>query len=204
MKTKTIDIIAKEWFDRIGGNTYFSVRIILNYAMKDEKTLYLPMEYGRDDQYRYTAFDYLKERGYITDVKEVEVYWQYFRRKGIIPRYVKYEKCKKREVNEWGENPNKPKPILLSKREVKKMIGKKVDFLFYPMKDKKLRGSGIIAGYVMSGVAIVKVLTPEDSGWEITKERESALCNVKIEIPTKKDDRFWFIGRQSILKIYEE
>lgn len=39
MKIKTIDITAKEWFDRVNGNSYHSVRTVINYGMKDERVL---------------------------------------------------------------------------------------------------------------------------------------------------------------------
>jgi hypothetical protein len=34
----TIDIQAKEWFDRINGNSYFSGQVTLDYGQETEKT----------------------------------------------------------------------------------------------------------------------------------------------------------------------
>ena len=42
---KTIDIIAKEWFDKINGNSYFSAIIIIDYKMKTEQTIKLQTLY---------------------------------------------------------------------------------------------------------------------------------------------------------------
>ena len=38
METKTIDVNAKEWFDKINGNSYFCGTITLNYGMNNEET----------------------------------------------------------------------------------------------------------------------------------------------------------------------
>jgi len=46
MKISTLDINTKEWTDKKYGNTYFSSQITINYGMKTEKTVYLPMQYG--------------------------------------------------------------------------------------------------------------------------------------------------------------
>jgi len=35
---KTIDINAKEWFDKINGNSYFAGTITLDFGMKTEET----------------------------------------------------------------------------------------------------------------------------------------------------------------------
>jgi hypothetical protein len=44
MKVKTIDITAKEWFDKTFGNSYFSAQIILNYGLKDQEKYCLPFQ----------------------------------------------------------------------------------------------------------------------------------------------------------------
>ena len=52
---KTIDINAKEWRDKINGNSYFSSDVILNYGMQNEQTIKLPFQYGYGDQYVYES-----------------------------------------------------------------------------------------------------------------------------------------------------
>ena len=42
MKVKTIDIQAKEWFDKINGNSYFSAVITLNFGLKTKNNLNYP------------------------------------------------------------------------------------------------------------------------------------------------------------------
>lgn len=55
MKIKTIDVQAKEWFDRTYGNSYFSMNVTVNYGMKNATTFYVPMQYGYGDHYRDMA-----------------------------------------------------------------------------------------------------------------------------------------------------
>ena len=50
MKTKTIDIEAKEWFDKINGNSYFCGTITLNYLMDNQETFLMPFQYGYGSQ----------------------------------------------------------------------------------------------------------------------------------------------------------
>jgi len=52
---KTIDINAKQWRDKINGNSYFSSDVILNYGMNNQKTIKLPFQYGYGDHYVYQS-----------------------------------------------------------------------------------------------------------------------------------------------------
>lgn len=57
---KTIDVDAKEWFDKVNGNSYFSGTITINYGMKDEKIIKMPYEYGYGDYYTQAARSYFE------------------------------------------------------------------------------------------------------------------------------------------------
>ena len=52
---KTIDINAKQWHDKIYGNSYFSSRVILNYGMNSQKIIKVPFQYGYGDHYLYQS-----------------------------------------------------------------------------------------------------------------------------------------------------
>ena len=54
-KLKTIDINAKEWHDKINGNSYFSSDVILNYGMSNQETIKVPFQYGYGDHYVYQS-----------------------------------------------------------------------------------------------------------------------------------------------------
>lgn len=106
-KIKTLDVTAKEWFDKVNGNSYFSARIVLNYGMPDEKTVTLPFQYGYGDHYKSETFNELMRAGIITDgIKHgngsTEGLWQYCDRNKIILRTNKIENCRKKDLKEYG------------------------------------------------------------------------------------------------------
>lgn len=103
MKIKTIDITAKEWFDRVNGNSYHSVRTVINYGMKDERALVSPFQYGYDSAYLQTAAKELQKAG-LVEMDERTALWRYCEDHNIILRTSKIDKCKKREVVEFGAN----------------------------------------------------------------------------------------------------
>lgn len=105
-KIKTIDVQAKEWFDRTYANSYFSARITLNYGMSDEKTVCLPFQYGYGDHYMDMAGRELLRMGLVPLTKygngSVESLWRYCLDNKIILRYNKEKNCLKRDVKDWG------------------------------------------------------------------------------------------------------
>lgn len=107
MKISTIDVNAKEWFDRLNGNAYFSAKISLNYGMPDEVNLVIPFEYGYGDHYLDIANALLQDKGYIPFNRQESglryPLWQYCRDNSIILRKNKKENCLKKEVKVWGE-----------------------------------------------------------------------------------------------------
>lgn len=55
MKTKSIDIQSKEWFDKVNGNSYFAGTITLNNGTETEETFLMPFQYGYGSQYEQEA-----------------------------------------------------------------------------------------------------------------------------------------------------
>ncbi len=101
MKIKTIDVQAKEWFDKINGNSYFSARVTLNYGMKGEVEFKLPMQYGYGDHYQYVVLGELIGRGWLKS-DELTGLVMLCRDQKIILRTNLQEDCKKRDVVAWG------------------------------------------------------------------------------------------------------
>lgn len=95
---KTIDVNAKEWFDKVNCNSYFSARVTVNQGMQDEHTFILPFQYGYDEQYKHKAKEVLIEMGLIPNVSFYEL-----REIGVIVRSHKESKCKKAEVKAFGQ-----------------------------------------------------------------------------------------------------
>lgn len=100
MKIKTIDITAKEWFDKLNGNSYFSARVTINYGLKNEKTIYIPFEYGYGDSFLYQSLKELQELKLLD--KSINS-TQDLRENKIILRTHKMDKCLKREVIAFGK-----------------------------------------------------------------------------------------------------
>ena len=99
MKIKTIDINAKEWFDKIYGNSYFAGTITLNYGMKDEETFLMPFQYGYGSSYEQEA------KAVLTEFNKIDSKWSqplsmYCRENKIIYRSSIIENCRKRDLKE--------------------------------------------------------------------------------------------------------
>ena len=96
MKIKTIDIQAKEWRDKINGNSYFSAEIDINYKLKDWVSLKLPFSYGYGSQYTQDSFKKIvEELGIKTDCSTL---WRFCEENKIILRTNKTEGCLKKEL----------------------------------------------------------------------------------------------------------
>ncbi len=99
MKTrdiKTIDVNAREWFDRVNGNSYFSMNVTINYGMKTEQSFYVPMQYGYGDHYRHQAFEEIKKRlNCFKNVAERESYFRAYEKHKIIAKHSKVDSLKR-------------------------------------------------------------------------------------------------------------
>ena len=102
MKTtqiKTIDVNAKEWFDKTYGNSYFAAIITINYGLKNEKQIKLPFQYGYGDHYRHQAFKKIKrELNCFKAIDNNTSYWRAYEKYNIIARHTMQENCLKREL----------------------------------------------------------------------------------------------------------
>lgn len=99
MKTiKTIDVNAKEWFDKVNGNSYFSGSVTINYGMKSAKTFEMPFQYGYSDQYIHQAFTTLNDNKALTRTNWSSPLWRYCKENNIILRTNIQIGCKKKEI----------------------------------------------------------------------------------------------------------
>ena len=83
MKYKYISI-TKEWFDKINGNSYFSVQI---EDIEKDITYKLPFQYGYGTQSECEVKDFLNLKGFNSD---------------LPIRFIKIDNCKKSEVIKHG------------------------------------------------------------------------------------------------------
>ena len=102
MRIKTIDINAKEWFDKVNGNSYFSAVITLNYGTKTAKEICLPFQYGYGEHYIDIAGQELNKQGFIHLVRHnngaYTPLWHYCRDNHIILRTLKKDNCLKKDL----------------------------------------------------------------------------------------------------------
>ena len=96
MKTKTIDIQAKEWFDKVNGNSYFAGTITLNYGTETEEIFLLPLQYGYGDEYEHESKAILTQFNKISP--DYENLSNYCKRVGIILRKNIQRNCLKRDL----------------------------------------------------------------------------------------------------------
>ena len=94
----TIDLQAKEWFDKVNGNSYFAAIITLNFGTDTERALAIPFQYGYGNQYETEALNTLQSEGYISSTLGVYSLQSFCRENNIILRSSKKDKCLKREL----------------------------------------------------------------------------------------------------------
>jgi len=66
-KSDLLEISGREWFDRINGNRYYCVYILINNRL----VITVPYTYGYDDSYIQSATEALKESGIIDTGREM-------------------------------------------------------------------------------------------------------------------------------------
>lgn len=101
MKTKTektnkIIITAKEWFDKVNGNSYFAAKIEL-----ENENLFLPFTYGYGEAYLYESIKLLIKENYLpTTVQNFRALNNYCNDNNIVLFYSIQTKCLKRELKQ--------------------------------------------------------------------------------------------------------
>lgn len=89
---KTIDIEAREYFDKANGNSYFSARVTIDWTLPTERTIYVPFQYGYGTQSLYSS---LQAAGAPALSRCEE--------QGITVNHSIRERCKQKDVKAWGQ-----------------------------------------------------------------------------------------------------
>ena len=95
-KIKTIDIQAKEWFDKTYGNSYFAGSVCINFGMPSQQNFSMPFQYGYGDSFYWEGMKTLQKNGLIP--KDEKSYWQYCDNKKIVVRSNIQRNCLKRDL----------------------------------------------------------------------------------------------------------
>jgi len=99
----SIDLQAKEWFDKVNGNSYFSAQVTIDFGLPTQKTVYVPFQYGNGDASEWESFRQLEMDGLLSGYKG-ESPSRFCRENNIKLNSSKKEKCLQREVKIWGSN----------------------------------------------------------------------------------------------------
>ena len=98
---KTIDIKAKEWRDKVNGNSYFSSDVTLNYGMDSQEIIKLPFQYGYGDQYYHASMEEVKNLFPKSNwVKKKYSSWELKDKYKFIIRNSIQRNCLKKELNQ--------------------------------------------------------------------------------------------------------
>ena len=96
----TIDVQAKEWFDRVNGNSYFSAVVTVNHLGESETVLVCPMQYGSGEHYLTAARGVLIGAGFNVGEDFGLVRW--CRESGVRLYHSIEHRCRQRDVKRWG------------------------------------------------------------------------------------------------------
>lgn len=96
---KTIDIQAKEWFDSVNGNSYFSGIITIDFGLDTEETIKMPFQYGYEKAYEQEASNLLSEAGKIP--KGVTL-WRWCSENDVVLNSKIQTGCTKSTVKQYG------------------------------------------------------------------------------------------------------
>ena len=101
----TIDIQAREWFDKINGNSYFDCTVTFDFGLPTEQKYLCPFQYGYGSAYETAAMKVVEAKFPAMPKSLYEL-----RKAGVIVRTGKVENCKKRELcNPTTKQINKAK-----------------------------------------------------------------------------------------------
>jgi hypothetical protein len=100
-KIFTIDIQAKEWFDKVNGNSYHAGEITINFGLNDSKTITIPFQYGYGDAYKHSANEALQEKGLLPKFQNSWGLSEYIKNNGIQVTARITRNCKKAELKQF-------------------------------------------------------------------------------------------------------
>ena len=101
---KTIDINAKEWYDKINGNSYFSGYVVVNKGTKSENIFIMRFQYGYGEQYLTTGIQMICD---YYDLGEIISPTMFFRENNIKLNNKIKENCLQRELKNVGYTKEK-------------------------------------------------------------------------------------------------
>ena len=89
---------AKEWRDKINGNSYHAVQIL---NTQNNLKIATPMTYGYGEQFLQTSADAMVKQGWLPIAYQRKLV-SYSGLSGNHIHHILEKNCKKKEVEEWG------------------------------------------------------------------------------------------------------
>jgi len=89
----TIDIQAREWFDKVNGNSYFDCTVTFDFGLPTQRQFICPFQYGYGSAYETAAMQVSK-----TIFPAMPATFWELRDAKVIIRTNKRENCLKREL----------------------------------------------------------------------------------------------------------
>lgn len=96
---KTLDIQAKEWFDSVNGNSYFSGIVTIDFGLDTEQTFKMPFQYGYEQAYEQEATQLLVKAGL---VPENTALWRWCRQNDVVLNSNIQRRQNKSVVKQFG------------------------------------------------------------------------------------------------------
>ena len=100
---QTIDISAKEYWDKKNGNSYWSAQVTIDFGLPTEKTVHVPFQYGYGDSYVIQSLEQLQKDG-LLESETIYHPYSHFKEKGIKMRNSIKTGFSEKKVRDWGSN----------------------------------------------------------------------------------------------------
>ena len=118
-KLKTVHVTGLECRDKVNGNSYFALEILLNQdaSNQPQATIKVPLQYGYEDQYIYEANRIIRSQFRLS--KWYKEKWNLFHAQDHYKFKVEYYKikdCTKKRIKDWYDE-NKTFYAKVSARE---------------------------------------------------------------------------------------
>ena len=106
----SINIQAKEWFDKVNGNSYFAGTVTLDEGLKSKEVFLMHIQYGYGNQYKFEARKLLTQFNKIS-IPYATTFVEYCENNGIIMTHdikpVRKRSKLKKVVDGYNESINR-------------------------------------------------------------------------------------------------
>jgi hypothetical protein len=95
----SLQIITKEWFDKVNGNSYFASRVYQNGKV----IAYIPFQYGYGSQHEWVCREFADKRFSNIEKNSFGICKYRNREFRLFNQVELIENCRKRDCEAWGK-----------------------------------------------------------------------------------------------------